>query len=204
MRFQLLLTALLAVASVGRATTVVPPSFQDLVAKADAIYRGRVTAVEARKVARTDAAGEVIMTFVTVAVERVLKGAEKSEVVLELIGGEVDGEKLAIAGMPKFKVGQREIVFVQRNGVQFCPLVAMMHGRYRVARDEAAGREFITRDNGVPLTNVSDVELPMHEVPAQIRAASAATAAATALTPAAFEASIISQVQRLPLTARPN
>jgi hypothetical protein len=190
--------------SVGRGTTVVPPSFSDLVGKADAIYRGRVTAVEARKVERTDAAGEVIKTFVTVAVERVLKGAEKSEVVLEFLGGTVGDEKLAVAGMPKFKVGQREIVFVQKNGVQFCPLVAMMHGRYHVARDEAAGREFITRDNGVPLTDVAEVELPMHEIPAQIRAAASATATAAALSPAAFEASIASQVRRDPLSRTPN
>jgi hypothetical protein len=106
--------------------------------------------------------------------------------------------------MPKFKVGEREVVFVQKNGIQFCPLVAMMHGRYHVNRDEAAGRDFIARDNGLPLTSVSDVELPMNELPVQLRAATAREAAATALTPAAFEASIVSEVQQPTRRARPD
>jgi hypothetical protein len=195
---------LLALASLVRATTVVPPTFPELVGKADAIYRGRVTNVEARWVDRADGGGQIIKTFVTVAVERVLKGVDQPEVTLEFLGGTVGNESLTVAGMPKFKAGQREIVFVQKNGVQFCPLVAMMHGRYRVNRDETTGGEFIARDNGTPLTDVSDVELPLEQVPAQIRAATARTAAAHALTPAAFEASVVSEVQRPTRVVQPN
>jgi hypothetical protein len=204
MRLRFLLPLLLAFASLTRATTVVPPTFPELVGKADAIYRGHVTNVEARWVDRADGGGKIIKTFVTVAVERVLKGADQPEVTLEFLGGTVGNESLTVSGMPKFKVGQREIVFVQKNGVQFCPLVAMMHGRYRVNRDDATGSEFIARDNGTPLTDVSDVELPLEQVPAQIRAATARTAAARGLTPAAFEASVVSEVQRPTRATQPN
>lgn len=197
MRLRLLLVLLVFALAPGvRATTVVPPSFPELVGEADAIYRGRVTSVQARRVERTDGEGSVIKTFVTLAVERVLKGPERTEVTLEFLGGTVGDETLSVSGMPKFNLGAREIVFVQKNGVQFCPLVGLMHGRYRILRDEATAREHIARDNGVPLTDTTEVELPITTVPEPVRAASAASASERALTPEAFEASIATEVQR--------
>ncbi len=202
-RFLLPLFALALLSPAMRATSVVPPSFPELVSEADAIYRGRVTAVEARRVERPDG-GSMIKTFVTVAVDRVLKGTAQKEVVLELLGGTIGDESLTVSGMPKFTVGAQEFVFVQKNGVQFCPLVGVMHGRYRVMRDETNAREIVARDNGQPLTSVEQVEMPMVELPAQLRAATAASAASGALTPAAFEASITSELQRPTVRARLN
>jgi hypothetical protein len=204
MRLRLTFLLLLAFTSLGRATSVVPPSFPELVAEADAIYRGRVTAVQARRVERTDAEGSVIKTFVTIAIDRVLKGPERPEVTLEFLGGTVGEDTLTVVGMPKFSVGSREFVFVQKNGVQFCPLVAMTHGRYRVMRDEATAREHMARDNGAPLTSTADVELPLTALPEPVRAANAASAADRALTPDAFETSIRSEMQRIEERARPN
>lgn len=201
MRIRSLLLLLLVVVPLARATTVVPPTFPDLVGKADAIYRGRVTSVEAHRVDRADGGGQVIKTFVTFAVERVLKGNERTEVVLEFLGGTVGEETLTVSGMPEFTVGQREIVFVRRNGVQLCPLVAMMHGRYHVRHDATAGRDFVARDDGEPLTDVADVQQPMHDPSTPPRAAAATT---SALTPGSFEASIASEVQRPTPRARQN
>jgi len=188
----LVLVALVATPS-AHATSVVPPSFPELVAEAEAIYRGTVTSIEARRVARPDG-GNVIKTFVTFAVDRVLKGATQSEVILEFLGGTVGDESLEVTGMPKFAVGQREFVFVQKNGTQLCPLVGFMHGRYRVLRDADGARDYVARDNGAPLTDTADVELPMTSLPAPMRTARAATAAADALTPAAFEAQVRAEV----------
>jgi hypothetical protein len=200
-KFFLVLAGIL---SFARATTVVPPSFAELVREADAIYRGRVTAVESRRVERSDAPGGVIKTFVTVAIERVLKGAEKTEVTLEFLGGTVGDESMSVSGMPKFVVGSREIVFVQKNGVQFCPLVALMHGRYRVLKDEATAREHVARDNGLLLTDAAEVQQPMQYLPDSVRAASAATHRERALTPEAFEASITAEVKRNAPSPRTN
>src|SRR5688572_16611277 len=187
---------LLALAPFVHATSVVPPSFPELVGEADAIYRGRVSAIQAKRVELPNGEGSVIKTFVTLVVERVLKGPEREEVTLEFLGGTVGDESITVSGMPKFNLGAKEIVFVQKNGQQFCPLVGLMHGRYRVLRDEATAREHIARDNGVPLTDTSEVELPITTLPGPVRAASAASASANALTPAAFESSITTEVQR--------
>src|SRR5688572_15986612 len=78
------------------ATTVVPPSFAELVGEADAIYRGRVTSVQARRVERPDGEGSLIKTFVTFAVERVLKGPEQTQITLEFLGGTVGEETMAV------------------------------------------------------------------------------------------------------------
>lgn len=191
----LLLFAGLASGPAARATSVIPPSFPELVAEAEAIYRGRVSHVEARRVEQSDG-GSVIKTFVTVAVERVLKGPDRSEIALEFLGGTVGDETLTVTGMPVFAVGEREFVFVQKNGIQLCPLVALMHGRYRVKRDEAGARDYVARDNGTPLTDTAEVELPMVTLPGQVRTARAAATPAEALSPAAFETSVMDEVKR--------
>lgn len=193
---------LLTLAAPLRATTVVPPSFGELVADADAIYRGTVTAVASRHAPRPDGQGVVIKTFVTVRIEKVLKGPERPEVTLEFLGGTVGDESLVVQGMPKFTVGDREFVFVQRNGIQFCPLVAMAHGRYRQLRDTATGREYVARDNRLPLTDTAEVALPLTTLPGPVRAAAAATAAAEAFSPAAFESRIAAELAR-PAAPRP-
>jgi hypothetical protein len=196
LRLAFLFVALL---SMARATTVVPPDMTQLVDEADAIYRGRVTDVQARRVERADG-GSVIKTFVTVAVDRVLKGAEVKETTLEFLGGTIGDETLEVGGMPQFTVGDRGIVFVQNNGQQFCPLVRLMHGRYRIQKDSASGREFVARDNGRPLKQAADVVLPMTE------AAVTATPAevANALTPEAFEAEIGTTLRRSHLRIQPH
>lgn len=203
MRIRFLLALILAVLSLARATTVIPPSFAELVSGADAIYRGEVKNVESRRVVAADGTN-LIKTFVTFAVERTLKGPAQDEVVLEFLGGTVGDESLTVAGMPKFKPGDREFVFTQKNGIQFCPLVAMMHGRYRVLHDAAAGRDYVARDNRAPLTDVTEIQLPMTTLPATVQAATAGDARARAFTPAAFETQIMSQAQKLPPIARPN
>jgi len=183
---------LLAVAAGVRATTVEPPAFTELVGEADAIYRGHVTAITARRVAAPGGAS-VIKTFVTFAVDRAIKGSAQSEVVLQFLGGTVGDDTLAVSGMPQFAVGEREILFVQKNGTQFCPLVRMVHGRYRLQHDAASGRDYVARDNRAPLNDVADVQLPLAG-----NALTMARAADTshALSPETFENQIAGEVQR--------
>ena len=204
-RIFFLLCALLPLAARVRATSVVPPDFSALVSEADAIYRGRVSDVEARRVSSPGGAS-VIKTFVTFAIERVLKGAEQTSVTLEFLGGTLGDESLDVSGMPQFTTGQRGIVFVQKNGRQFCPLVRLGHGRYRIAHDDSGGRDYIARENGLPLNDVAEIALPLADgAAAAIPALQAARADTTrALTPGAFEARIVNEVQHAVPAARPN
>ncbi len=192
MRFGLFVSLACALVSIVRATSVVPPDFPALVAEADAIYRGRVTAVDARRVERAGG-GPVIKTFVTIAVQRTMKGAEQKEVILEFLGGTIGEETLEVSGVPKFNVGQRGVFFVQRNGHQFCPLVRVGHGRYRIAQDTASPKEYVERENGVPLNDVSEVALPIAETP---RSGAMRRDVSRALTTDDFETKIMNEVRR--------
>jgi len=183
--------ALLLAAPAALALSVVPPTFPELVAEPESIIRGEVTAVSC---AYVDAPGgeRPIKTFVTFRVERTLKGAAPAAgtVTLVFLGGTVGTDTLEISGMPKFKVGDREIVFVARNGKTFCPLIAAGHGRYRVLRDAATQRDYVARENRTPLESTDEIVLPL-EAPG---AAARLKSPARALTPDAFESRVLQAV----------
>jgi len=171
----------------GEATTVVPPSFPELVKGADYVVRARVTAVQS--VERTLTPGKTrIYTHVTLDVLEVIAGNPPPEVVLTMLGGEVGNKRMRVAGAPQFAVGDEDVLFVSGNGRNFHPLYAVMHGRYPVRKD-GGGRAYIARSNDVPLTDAAEIGTPMAEgsvaqLQRQMRRA------ADAMSPEAFAAKI--------------
>jgi hypothetical protein len=73
-----------------------------------------------------------------------------------MLGGTVGSETMEVTDAPKFKVGDRDILFVENNGTQFIPLVGIMHGRFRVKNDEA-GRDAVFTNEGSPLSDVTQL-----------------------------------------------
>lgn len=188
--------AVLLFCAVAQATSVIPPTFPELVAEAETIVRG--TVVDLRSEEFDSPQGRAIRSFVTLRVERTLKGPAAPTLVLDILGGTAGKRTLRIPGVPEFQVGQRQIVFVAKNGEVFCPLIGLGHGRYHLQRDAATGRDFIARDNNVPLHSTDQIPLPLGvAVPAQIRAVTGA------LTPADFEARITQAVTQPREAARP-
>ena len=92
----------LSMAGVARSTTVIPPTFEYLVANAGAIFVGEAMDVRARWIAT--AQGRGIMTDVTFKVEEVWKGRLGGVTQLEFLGGTIDGVTMEVVGMPTFKV----------------------------------------------------------------------------------------------------
>jgi hypothetical protein len=134
------------------ATTVVEPSFDELVNQSDYIIRGVVKSVVPEK-RQLPNGSHTIFSKVEIEVRDVVAGTVPTKVVLEVLGGTLEGRELSIEGAPKFTVGQEAIYFVQGNGAQIFPLVRMMHGFYPVEKD-AGGREYVVRSNGSPLIDV--------------------------------------------------
>jgi len=180
----LLLTAIPAL----RAMSVIPPTFAELVAEADAIVRARVVSIQPY-LDRT-ALGEVVRTRVTFEVETTLKGRHEGGLTLEFLGGEVDGRGLRVPGMPTFAPGATAVLFVTQQGAGLCPLVAAGHGRYRVLTDRASGREFIARNDATPLASEHDVQLPFSNAAALVRPGAAG------LSPTVFSARILAELER--------
>jgi hypothetical protein len=167
---------------------VVAPTFRELVAEAQVIVRAKVKEVRCAWVDSPQ--GRVIKTYVTFEVMRRLKGEPPDDLTLQFLGGEIDGQTMRIAGMPHFFVGQTELVFIAGNGRRFCPLIGMMHGRYRVQRDGTSRREYVARDDGVPLESEHDVQLPQGGNGVANRRKSVSAA----LTPEVFEQKITAEV----------
>jgi hypothetical protein len=180
----------------ARATTVIAPSFEELVANSELIFRGRVTAM--RSISRHGDAKTAISTEVTFAIERTLRGSAGETITLEFLGGEIGGKRLHLAGWPRFAVGDRGIFFVEDRSGQVCPLMRLGHGRYRIAGDANTGTEHILREDFTALRTVQGVSLPM----AEVNASRPPSVAAAALSVSAFESLVVERSAVLALPAR--
>jgi hypothetical protein len=154
-RYFFLVACTLFGLSAAWGTTVVPPTFEELVSQAEVIFQGAVTDV------RSEWAGagtqRHIVTYVTFRVEDSFKGNLGATYSVRLLGGTVDGETMEVTDTPKFNVGDRDILFVENNGSQFVPLVGISHGRFRVDRDRATGRDVVMTNERTPLSDVSQL-----------------------------------------------
>lgn len=162
MRLSRLLAAIvagIAVPASAIATTVIPPSFSELVAQAQAIVQAEVVSLRSER--QTYKESWVIQTYVTFRVVKILKGAADETIELRFLGGTVGDDTMQVEGMPTFAVGDRSVLFVENNGTQWCPLVAVMHGRYRLQRRTADGADVVLRDNGEALGAPEQVQTPM-------------------------------------------
>jgi hypothetical protein len=183
-----LMLAFSGTAAVSRATSVVPPEFPTLVNDSDYIIRAVTRSVVAEK--RVTGQRTKIVTKVELDVLEVVAGTAPARVTLEFLGGRVGDEYLKVEGMPQFKVGDEDVLFVSGNGRSICPLYAMMHGRYPVHTDSVTGQKTIARADGVPLQSVAEIAAPLAH-------GGAATLAHSGLSPAAF-------IQQIKASVRPD
>jgi hypothetical protein len=157
-RYALLAVLLTAVARPAAPTSVVAPTLDDLVARAEQVYVARVVAVQAGWTASR--AGRAIVTDVTFAIERTIKGPTYAERSLEFLGGTVGDDTLHVSGMPTFHVGDRDVLFVSDTGRPVSPIVGFMYGRFRIVRDAASGVDMIRTHDGRPLGSLADIGNP--------------------------------------------
>jgi hypothetical protein len=175
------LVGLITALSSVHATTVIPPTFDQLVDQAEVIFQGNVTDVKSQWVG--EGGERHIVSYVTFKVEDALKGSPGQNYTIRMLGGTVDGETMAVSDGPSFKVGDNDFLFVENNGSQFIPLVGIMHGRFHVQRDQS-GQEVVTSNEGEPVKSVARLGRDMAE-----------SSAGPNLTPADFKAAIQSKLQ---------
>lgn len=143
----------------ARATTVIAPDFEHLVSGADYVVRAVVKSVTSAY--RDTPQGKAIFTKVELQVLETITGTPPSPLVLEMLGGTVDGRTMRVDGTPQFHVGDEDILFVQNNGRQFYPLVGIMNGKYPVKQDAQTGAKYVARSNGTPLFSATEVKSDM-------------------------------------------
>ena len=185
--FLALAVASLLASKAAFATTVIPPSFDQLVQQAELIFQGSVTDVRSQWVG--EGAQRQIVSYITFKVEDGVKGDAGQTYVMRMYGGTVGEDAMGISDAPVFKVGDRDILFVENNGTQAIPLVGIMFGRFHVERDQA-GQDVVTRNEGEPVKDVANLG---HE--AESTTDSATDAARPNLTAEAFKATVRSKLQ---------
>jgi hypothetical protein len=183
----LLLACLFVGLHAARGTTVIPPTFDELVGRAEVIFQGTVTDVRSQWTG--EGAQHRIVSYVTFKVDDAMKGAPGESYTLRMLGGTVDGETMEVSDSPRFKVGDRDIIFVENNGSQFIPLVGIMHGRFHVDKEGATGREVITTNEREPVKDLSRLGKQEQK-----------TSASQALSPNDFKSAIRRAVQSQPAT----
>jgi len=139
----------------ANATTVIPPTFEEMTDRAELIFVGKV--VSSRAEWRTAGTNRVIFTLVEFERQEILKGEAGGSVTLQFLGGTVGDVTLEVDGIPKFNPGDRELLFVERNGVQFCPLVGVFHGKFGVRKDPKSGRDTLVMHHGRSLREVAEI-----------------------------------------------
>jgi hypothetical protein len=127
-------------------TTVVPPTFEELVDRANTIFVGETVSRRSQRLENRD--GPLIVTLVTFNVVETLKGAPGLQMTLEFMGGTVDDVTLVVSGMPQFNVGDKDVVFVGNATNAVSPLVGFAHGRFRISKDDRTGRESVRTYDG--------------------------------------------------------
>src|SRR5437868_1006878 len=93
--YLLLSLTCLAALHDSQATTVIPPTFDELVAQAEVIFQGEVTDVQSQWVG--EGAQRHIVSYVTFKVEDALKGSPGQNYTMRMLGGTVDGETMGVS-----------------------------------------------------------------------------------------------------------
>lgn len=162
LRVALMLATLLGCAVRSTATTIIPPTLDELVERSDTVVRTR--AIATRCAWRGEGEERRIVTIVTFAVDETIVGAAAPTLELEFLGGELDGERMIVAGQTRFAPGHEDVLFVSRERGAISPLVRMTYGRYLVAeRDD--GSRLMARADGTPLLALDQVSAPLGRPP---------------------------------------
>jgi hypothetical protein len=165
----------------GYAHDIKPFNLEESIQDSGLVFEGRVVEVENRvSTVQSEEHARLPHTFVTYAVDNVLKGEYNDDLItLRFIGGQdpETGDYLTVEGVPSFNLDDRDILFISpENGQVMCPLQGCEKGRFRVVGENLYsqhGREIILSDQGAikfgELAPEKDLQrIWTHELPVEI------------------------------------
>jgi len=128
----------------GGATVVPRLSLEEMVVRSEVIVSGRVT----RTWAAWDSRHQLIWTHNEMLVEDTVKGRSTDKVVVSEPGGEVDGLGMQIAGTPRYALGERVMVFLERMPNGYLRTMGMGQGKLSISPNGSvhlthAGADFV-------------------------------------------------------------
>ena len=154
----------------------------EMVAAADVIVRATVVSQRSEWITTRD--DRVIVTLVTLRIERTLKGESRPQMLLELLGGTVGDETVHVSGVPRFAVGDRAVVLAYIGRRMVSPVVGGTLGRFPIRSSPDGAVELVTLSDGRAFASFDQVRTPLTVSPVPI----------PTMTLLAFEDEIIRQV----------
>jgi hypothetical protein len=87
-----------------------------------------------------------IWTFTRFQSGEVWKGDALGEVTVRLLGGTVGSLTSHVSGVPRFRVGEEVILFLEPTSGGDFTVVSWEQGTFRIGRDQRSGMEVVTQD----------------------------------------------------------
>ena len=158
--YQALIILTLALGpGLAQAAVAKSASIHDMARQSEMVFLGRVTQVDGRKVFVDPPPGSAqpaveVWSDIRFVVERTLYGRAdlqpSQSLVLTQRGGEAgsgrDRIRQQIGGYPRFTVGERVVVFLERTDTGRQVVTGMAQGKYTVTIDPTTGQTIATRD----------------------------------------------------------
>lgn len=152
------LKALLAaafVAAAGEASAQERLALDDMILAAPSIV---VANVESRRaVEEYYGSSRLIVTRVTLNIEQSIKGAAPRTLVVEVLGGTIGDTTLRVSHVPEFRVGERDVLFLNNAARAASPLVGSDQGRFRVLADNETKQPRVLTSDYEPLSALGQV-----------------------------------------------
>lgn len=163
-----MLLGVLVTSSVVFATSIRPPSFEQLVDNSGRVVRA--TVVDIRPYEDSYNGERIVRTEVTLNVLESISGdVPLGELKIRHLGGQVGDLRLEVGAMPKYERGKELVLFLHGEGRFICPTVGWSHGKYFVDRTNPSVAR-IKRANGEFLRGLEQVSQPIHGGPPQTQA----------------------------------
>ena len=136
-----LVSVLASGATVAPATMTLRLDLPQVVAAADRAFVGRVLSVHSDR----DPAG-LPSTWVTFAVDQVIKGSAGSTLTMKQFGAATplsDGSTMRLPGLPTYVPGEEMVIFLSgESAAGFCSPIGLMQGKFPISR--RAGQATVT------------------------------------------------------------
>lgn len=99
----------------------------------------------------------LIITKVSIEIEQTLKGSASRTLTVEVMGGTIGEESQRLSHVPEFRVGDRDVLFLNGQPHAVSPIVGADQGRFRVMTESATGIARVLTTGFGPVQSVSQI-----------------------------------------------
>lgn len=112
--------------------------------------------------------GRMLLTEVTLTVERTIVGEVDATVTFRMAGGTDGQTRVIVHGMPEFELGKRYLVFFRQDfDVTAAPIIGFNQGYFEVSRDVETGEEILLNAYGDLVIGVENDQVILRHSPKQ-------------------------------------